>query len=342
MRVGLDAQLALGTATGIGEYVTGLASALRDAGCAPVMLDEPRLDPWRFDRRVLWDQVVLPLAAARARVDVLHCAAGTLPLLATVPLVATVHDVAWLRVQGHTRRYARAYFGRFALARYARAQTLFVDSAFSRDELLAVAPLDARRVEVLYPGVAEDIMRVVRSPDEAPFVLVVGTVEVRKNLEVLVRALPALAGVSLVSVGPFTPYCERVLALARELRVADRVELRGYVSRAELLALYARAACAAVPSRYEGFGYGAAQALCAGVPLVASNAASLPEVVGAAAPLVAPDDVAGWVDALRALLDDRARAERAALASRAAARARLGWSAGARIAIDAYRRAAHV
>ena len=98
MRVALDAQLALGTATGIGEYVTGLAQALRRRGADISLLQCPRLDPWRFDRRVLWDQVLLPIAAHRARPDVLHCASGTMPALAPRATVVTVHDMAWLRV----------------------------------------------------------------------------------------------------------------------------------------------------------------------------------------------------------------------------------------------------
>ena len=275
-RIGLDAQLAAGTATGIGEYVRGLASALRERGVDVVELAEPRLDPWRFDRRVLWDQVLLPLAARRAGVRLLHCASGTMPLGARLPTVVTVHDVAWFRVQAHARPYARAYFGAFALARYRRAARVFVDSQFSRAELLDVARLDPARVVVVYPGVARDVMDVARRRDEArPFVLAVGTVEARKNLEVAVRAIARVPGVRLVSVGPPTPYRERCAALARELGLGERVEFRGYVPRAEVLDLYARATAAVVPSTYEGFGYGAAQALCAGVPLVAANASSL-------------------------------------------------------------------
>lgn len=331
-------QLALGTATGIGEYARGLAAALRERGCDIAPLDFPALDPWRFDRRVLWDQVGLPLAARRARVDLLHCAAGTLPLVASVPLVATVHDVAWLRAQGHTRPYARAYFGEFQLARYARARAIFVDSQFSRNELLSVAPLDPARIFVLYPGVASDLMTVERSPAQEPMLLAVGTVEPRKNLEVLVRALAAVPMLRLVSVGPFTPYRERVLSLARELDVLERVDLRGYVERADLLSLYARATLACVPSHYEGFGYGAAQALCAGIPLVAADAASLPEIVAGAAPLVPPDDVASWIERIREILADRDRAERGAALGRPAACARFAWAAGAEIAETTYRR----
>jgi glycosyltransferase involved in cell wall biosynthesis len=332
VRVGLDAQLAQGTATGIGEYVAGLAQALREAGVDLVLLSERRLDPWRFDRRVLWDQLVLPLAARQARVDVLHCASGTMPLLLPAPAVVTVHDLAWLRVQSHTRAYARAYFGRFSLARYAHARRIAVDSSFSRDELLALAPhLDAARVEVIYPGVARDVTLVARArDDEAPFVLAVGTVEPRKNLALLVRAIAPLPGVRLISAGPLTPYRDACLALARELGVAERVVFLGYVPREAVLALYARAAVAAVPSRYEGFGYGAAQALCAGVPLVAAAAASLPEVVAGAAPLLGPDDVTGWSDALRAVLDARDAAEARAAGLRAASIERFGWPASAR------------
>ncbi len=285
-------QLAVGTATGIGEYARGLAEALaREGSCEIVRLDAPWLDPWRFDRRVAWDQVVLPFAAARARVDLVHGLSGTLPLVARAPIVATVHDVAWLHVQAHARAYARAYFGRFQLRRYERARAIFVDSAFSRDELANAAPrIDPARIAVAYPGVAADVAAIVRAPAERAIALVVGTVEARKNLEALVAVAAAIPDLRVVAVGPFAAYRERVLELARARGVADRFELRGYVSRAEVLAWYARATVAVVPSRYEGFGYAAAQALCAGLPLVAANASSLPEIVAGCAPLVDPDD----------------------------------------------------
>jgi glycosyltransferase involved in cell wall biosynthesis len=337
VRIGIDAQLARGSATGIGEYVRGLVPALRERGLEVVELAAPRLDPWRFDRRVLWDQLGLPLAAARARADLIHCASGTMPFARPAVTVVTVHDVAWLRVQAHARPYARAYFGAFALARYRGARGIIAPSAFSRDELLAVADLDPQRISVVYPGVADDAMRVRRRrDDEAPFVLAVGTVEPRKNLALLVRALARLPSLRLVSVGPPTAYRDRCLALARELGVASRIDLRGYVPRAEVLDLYARALVAAVPSRYEGFGYAAAQALCAGVPLLCSNAASLPEVVGRAAPLLGPDDLEAWVEALAEVAAAPEGADRRAAEHRAEACARFGWAASARATHAAY------
>ena len=334
-------QLARGTATGIGEYARGLLGALAELARPElelVALESRRLDPWRFDRRVLWDQVALPLAARRARVELLHCASGTIPRFASAALVATVHDVAWMRAQAHARPYARAYFGRFALSRYRVARALFVDSKFSRDELLAVAPeLAADRIIVAYPGVAEDIADVPRIADAVrPFILAVGTVEVRKNLEVVVRALAHVPELRLISVGPPTPYVERLRTIARECGVSDRLEIRGYVPRSEVLDLYARASVAVAPSHYEGFGYAAAQALCAGVPLIAADAASLPEVVAGAAPLVAPSDVDAWAEALRAIGRDPACAQTRASGVRASATQRFHWRATAEIVARTY------
>lgn len=328
MRVALDAQLSVGTATGIGEYVGGLVEALRVAGTDVTPLCEPRLDPWRFDRRVLWDQVLLPARARASGADLLHCASGTMPLRAPLPAIVTVHDVAWLRVQSHARAYARYYFGPFSLARYRSADFIVVDSEFSRSELLAlVGRYDPQRVAVVHPGVSPEFAALARAGGDGATVLAVGTVERRKNLELLIAVLPELPQARLIAVGPPTSYWERCASLARSLGVAERVELRGYVARHELLELYRTCAVVAVPSAYEGFGYAAAQALCAGVPCVVSDRGALPEIAAGAA-VVALDDRAGWAAALQTALNGDGDAHAAAL--RAAAVARFSWAAAAR------------
>jgi glycosyltransferase involved in cell wall biosynthesis len=284
---------------------------------------------------VLWDQVLLPLRARASGADLLHCASGTMPLFSGLPIVVTVHDVAWLHVQAHARPYARFYFGRFSLDRYRRARVIVVDSEFSRNALLdALDGLDSHRVRVVYPGVARDFCEIVRNGGDGRTILAVGTVERRKNLELLIRALPHLTTARVVSVGPPTPYADQCAELARRLEVQDRLELRGYVGRQELVALYRQAAVVAVPSRYEGFGYPAAQALCAGVPCIVSDQASLPEIVGADADVAGIDDQQAWIAALERAL--RGEADERAQRVRAAAIARFSWDASAAKMAAAY------
>jgi glycosyltransferase involved in cell wall biosynthesis len=328
VRVALDAQLTVGTATGIGEYIRGLAAALRRRGLDVAELFEPALDPWRFDRRLLWDQILLPLRARASGAPLLHCAAGTMPLAAGMPVVVTVHDLAWHAVQAHAPSYARYYFGNFSLDRYRRARRIVVDSNFSRDALLQLLDgFDPTRVAVVYPGVASDFCTLERRAGDGRTILAVGTVERRKNLEILLRALPGLHGARLVAVGPKTAYAQECIVLAERLGVSERVDIRGYVARAELLELYASCAAAAVPSRYEGFGYAAAQALCAGVPCIVSDTSSLPEIVGEDARVVAVGDVGAWRQALTDALNGNQDVRAAAV--RAAAVARFSWESSA-------------
>ncbi|MEO7039989.1 MAG: glycosyltransferase family 1 protein [Candidatus Elarobacter sp.] len=337
MIVALDTQLAVGTATGIGVYQRDLALALRAANVDVRTLCAPQVDPWRFDRRVLWDQVLLPLAAARSGAALLHASAGTMPFVRTLPIVVTVHDVAWLRVQSHTRPYARAYFGELQARAYRRAAAIVCDSHFSAAEYCELVDPKARP-DVVHPGVDRRFAGLARSPDEAPFALVTGTVEARKNLLVLIDALPALPELRIVSVGPPTAYAGAVRARAAERGVADRVDLRGYVPRLELDRLYAHAACALIPSRYEGFGYALAEALCSGLPAIAARSSSLVEVAAGGVELVDPDDTAGWVETIRALLDNRGRAESRAQGLRAPSAERFAWATAATAMRGVYER----
>ncbi len=326
--VALDTQLAVGTATGIGVYQRDLTEALRDADVDVRPLSAPWLNPWRFDRRVMWDQMLLPLQAARSGANLLHASAGTMPFIRTLPTIVTVHDLAWHRVQAHTRPYARTYFGTLQARAYKRAAAIICDSNFSANEYHELVDASAK-IDVVYPGVDARFAQIQRVPDPSPFALVVGTVEARKNLLVLIEALPSLPTLRIIAVGPPTPYADAVRARAAALNVADRVELLGYIEREHLDRLYACATCALIPSQYEGFGYALAEAMCAGIPAIAARSSSLIEVAGDDVPLVAPDDVTAWIDAIGALLDDVDMAQQRAASLRERSVERFSWATAA-------------
>ena len=151
--------------------------------------------------------------------------------------------------------------------------------------------------------------------DVGRYVIVVGTVSTRKNLAVLLRGLarmePGLLGTpALLAAGPPGLGAGEIEAEADRLGLGDRVRFCGYVADDELPLLVAGAAVLAHPSRDEGFGLTPIEAMAAGTPVIASNAASLPEITGGAAILVDPEDPDAWAAALTSVLtDDEARNE---------------------------------
>lgn len=338
LRVAVDAQETVGTSTGIGSYCSGLLDALPGAGVDAVALRAPGFDPWRFDRRVIWDQCLLPLQAMHSRAELLHCTSGSLPFFRMQPTVVTVHDVAWLRgAQAHAPAYARWYFGEFSAARWRSAAHVIASSAFTRAELLASTQLRHEKVTVVHPGVESAYVTLVRRPAMEATLLCVGTLERRKNAGIVIQALAGIPGARLLCAGPPTPYQDECTALARKLGVDDRVSFLGYVERSRLLELYATATIALAPSRYEGFGYAAAQALCAGIPLVAARSSSQIEVVADDAALLDADDAIAWTRAIAALLEDRQLAEIAAHSRRARASKRFSWPSAALATAAVYR-----
>jgi glycosyltransferase involved in cell wall biosynthesis len=196
------------------------------------------------------------------------------------------------------------------------------DSGFVAGEVVEAFGADPGRVRVVHPGVPdlpqlsdtemEHALQRVLPPGTGRYCLAVGTAEPRKDLPGLVRAFGGVAAshadVSLVLAGP-PGWGEDALAEAVAASPArGRIVRTGWVDDTDLAALMGRATVLAFPSLYEGFGFPPLQAMRAGVPVVATGAGSLPEILGDGALLVAPRDVDGLADALeRCLADESVR-----------------------------------
>jgi glycosyltransferase involved in cell wall biosynthesis len=277
MRVGIDTTPLEQTRAGTARHVRGLLETLRDRPDLELVGlsagGTGRLATVRRD--ALW--YPLRLGRAAASLDVLHCTTFRAPLRPRCPLVVTVHDLAVLRYPETFPRWHRET-GRRALAAAVRvADAVVAVSSFTRAELIALLDVDPGRIRIVPNGVSPVFAR--EGPrSEGDYVLVVGTLEPRKNLG---RAV------------------EAARLVGRELRVAGMsgwggVSVDGWVGEptdAELAALIRGARCLVYPSLYEGFGLPVLEAMACGTPVVTSRGGATEEVAGGAAVLVDPLDV---------------------------------------------------
>lgn len=283
----------------------------------------------------IWEQARLPGLLGEG--ELLWSPANSGPLRLACQVV-TIHDLAPLdHPEWYGARFA-AWYG-FLLPRLARrARRVITVSEFSRRRILEACGLPPERVVAIYPGVDRRFFRPVptgkraqvlgRRGIEGPYLLAAGRLRGRKNLATLLEAWEAVhrrrQALQLVVIGEAgAPFRE-----AGRARLARGVRFLGRVPDEELPALYGGALAFLCPSTYEGFGLCALEAMACGTPVIAADAAGLPEAVGEAGLLVKASDVGELAAVIEAVVEDGGM--RARLARRGRARARsFSWERAA-------------
>lgn len=334
--IGIDAsRVTVARRTGTESYALNLIRALlevesgpnftlyfRDAPAPGWLGGQHRLIP--FPR--LWTHVRLAweLFTARPRPNVLFVPAHVLPLIRPVPAVVTIHDLGYRYFPEAHPLGQRLYLDwstRFSARAAAR---VIADSRATAHDLTRFYNLPAHKITVVYPGRDETLRRVDPAPVRAKYglpenyLLHVGTLQPRKNLERLIEAVRRYhAQRSVIGNSSLTPplvlagragwLSEPIVAKAQ----ANAVRILDYVPDEDLAGLYSGAAAFVFPSLYEGFGFPVLEAMACGVPVICSNTSSLPEVAGpsagsgeGAALLVDPLDTGAITTALERVLTD--------------------------------------
>jgi glycosyltransferase involved in cell wall biosynthesis len=333
--VAIDARDAYGPQLrGWGQYARCLVDALRAQPPAGFTLDV--FESGGAGPEVVFEQLKLPLALRRSGAGLVHATNCFLPLVRPCPGVVTVHDLAF---EVWPRDFAPATLVKYrVLARLAArsAERVICDATFTRDDLCMRWGVRPERVRVIPLAPALPVGSA--EPPAGRYVLAVGDLRAKKNLEALVRAWLELRrgdGIPhrlvLVGVDSGSGPGLRVLAAGEPL------ELPGYVSDAELDALIRGAELLVHPSLYEGFGLVVLEAMARGTPVLAARATALPETGGDAAAYFDPNEAGDLARALRALLLAPA-SERERLARDGLARAaEFSWARTARETAAVYR-----
>ncbi|MGH9384198.1 MAG: glycosyltransferase family 4 protein, partial [Vicinamibacterales bacterium] len=352
VRILVDYRAALRERTGVGEFVHELVRAL-SSSAGPDQSDQVVLftSSWKdrpapgireelsnvriVDRRIpvrlltwAWNRLEWPpvewLAGA---CSVAHSQSPLLIPAARAAQVVTIHDLDFLRHPEHVEAEMRRDYPVLARSHARRAHAVVVSSRYAAGEVIRELGLARARVHICSPGTPSWAAQVAsrQTARRGRRLLFIGTLGLRKNvgtlLEAYARLVSRVADVPpLTLAGRTTPESARWEARAKEFPLAGRVEFTGYVDAARRVDLYADARMLILPSYEEGFGLPVLEAMACGIPVVVSSRGSLPEVAGAAADPVDPDDAEGFTARMAALLDDRTAAAAAERGLQQAAR----------------------
>ncbi len=269
--------------------------------------------------RIAWEQSALPLSIARSGADLVHGLVNVLPLAARIPSMVTVHDLSFLRMPERFPAAKRAYLSWLCRWSVHKADRVIAVSRQTADDLIGLLGVAAEKIEVVYNGVASSFaprlaaeIDSIRDRHAMPerFLLYVGTLEPRKNLE---RLLVAFArwrentdaqDVVLVLAGAKGWFYEQIFAQVQTLGLADAVRFPGFIPAADLPDRYNGALAFVYPSLFEGFGLPVLEAMACGTPVICSRTASRSEVSGDAALTFAPEEVDSLADCLTRIVSE--------------------------------------
>lgn len=284
---------------------------------------------WRgrsYLSRMLWDLIFLGFETKRHRLDLFFGPAFTIPLITFCPEIIMIHDLVLKRAPVPSRRLTSLIFRIFQLRILLpivirKSKAIATCSESSRRDLVSDYGIAKSRIHVISEGVGENFQKLKdnnrmketlnRLGIRQPYIFNPSGFIPRKNQLMLIEAFARFKdhypeNFQLVFFGSGEErYLRRVQQKIRHLGLKKNVLILPFVSEEDLVALYSGATLCVYPSLYEGFGHPLLEAMACETPVIAANASSLPELVGDAGFLVAPDNPQAWTEALRVMLTQK-------------------------------------
>jgi len=374
MRIAFNAQLLSAPRFGIWTYVFNLLNGLHELDTAndyTVFSSSDKTDIFKsrfnvirssFDTsapytRILWEHLAMPFILNRNDIDIFHNPDHVLPILPVkAKKIITVHDLSFYKFPG-TFPFMKRNYKRVLTPRSVRlADKIIAVSSSTKEDIVELFGIDRKKIEVVHIGVSEEFTKIEDAdalersrkklglPEK--FVLYLGTIEKRKNLERLIDAfvLASRRGGfphKLVIAGKKGWLYKGLLKKIDDNGLKDGVILASDIKQSDLPILYNLAELFIYPSIYEGFGLPVLEAMACGTPVITSNTSSLPEVAGDAAVLVDPYNIEEIAHNISKLLYDKELCK--TMSGKGIERAKsFTWERCARNTVEVYKKASYM
>lgn len=341
MRIGYDAKRLFNNFTGLGNYSRFIVGGIREffpeeelvlftpkikdnpetkffsmAGSFTTVLPSTFLSTLKLGS--YWRSFLLRGEAKRTKLDIFHGLSHELPngISSVAKTVVTVHDLIFLRYPHFYKALDRWIYTKKLTYACKEAHCIIAISEQTKNDLIEFLKVPAEKIVVVYQGChpnfhrsfSQEELRVVRQKYNLPdqYLLNVGTIESRKNVLLLVRALKEMknSSIPLVVVGRPTAYLEEIKTFIEANGLEKRVQFIHKVSFTDLPAIYRMSSIFIYPSLFEGFGIPLVEAIACGVPVITSTGSCFSEAVGPSSIYVDPQDVKGLASSMEKVLED--------------------------------------
>lgn len=336
-RIGIDARLILHEKIGVGVYTTGLYKALLDLNISDfefVLYDDTYNAGFlyqgfqNFKNRglrkvsyVIWLNTVFPVILKRDKIKVVHAPNFIPPFIKVCPTIINVHDIGfWHYPEFYDKRY-QAILKRILPIACRSADKIIVPSNFIRDELVKFVKVPPGKIAIIYCGPGQEFKLINEIRDKhimreklhlpSHYIFSIGLINRRKNFQTLIKAFSIISQkkklkeYKLVIIGKDDGELQNLVKMAIQFNLVNDVIFYNYIDSVILPYFYAFADVFVYPSLYEGFGLPLLEAMQFGIPIIASQTSSIPEILGDAGIMVDPLHAENMAEAIAAVLEHR-------------------------------------